>query len=120
MSAVKTPPNAADVFSGLMHLLLDAVAKESAPFMAHPVGNASTICVPESDESAMDASLKASVALGEVLQILNGIEQGIAGKPWPLHSALRTYIKHANSSLCFAMRDLRDFRSLINENGAHE
>lgn len=81
---------------------------------------ADTTRVPTTDDAAVEQAVEATRLATEALKACAAIQQGIVGKPFPLHTVLRTTIKHTESSLLTALRDLQAFRDIVRENNAHE
>lgn len=76
--------------------------------------------LPETDESALERAVVATDQITAALETCNGLLQGVTGKPFPLHTALRTTLTHTESSLVTALRDLNTFRGIVKEHSAHE
>jgi hypothetical protein len=70
----------------------------------------------------MNASTSADATqqITEALKTCTAIREGVTGKPFPVHTALRTTIKHTENSLVTALRDLQAFRDIVREHSAHE
>lgn len=81
---------------------------------------AETTRVPVTDDAAVEQAVDATRLVTEALKTCTAIHQGVIVKPFPVQTALRTTIKHTESSLLTALRDLQAFRDIVRENNAHE
>ena len=107
----------------LREAIEDAIANTDSDWLANcrlAPGGAEVSRVPTTDDAAVERAVEATQQITEALATCAAIQQGITGKPFPLHTALRTTIKHTESSLLTALRDLQAFRDIVRENHAHE
>ena len=99
---------------------VDAIGQAMTMIEREDEAAGATRRLPETDESALERAVVATDQITAALETCNGLLQGVTGKPFPLHTALRTTLKHTESSLVTALRDLNTFRGIVKEHSAHE